>query len=80
MSVVAFPTRVSVAVGRVIMPEFEMVEMTGAVSVLLVRVSVVAFPTRVSVASGRVMTLVPEVERPVILKLLVAGVTEVPAR
>ena len=66
VSVVAFPTRVSVPVGIVIVPEFEMVEMIGAVSVLLVRVSVVAFPTRVSVAFGRVITLVPEVEAPVI--------------
>ena len=31
-----------------------MVEMTGEVSVLLVRVSVVAFPTRVSVLVGKV--------------------------
>lgn len=47
---------------------------------LLVNVSVVAFPTKVSVASGRVITLVPDVEAPVILKLLVPGVPEEPAR
>lgn len=52
----------------------------GVVRVLLVRVSVVALPTNVSVASGRVMTRVPLVEAPVILKLLVPGVPEVPAR
>ena len=80
VSVVALPTRVSGPVGIVIVPEFEMVEMIGAVRVLLVRVSVVAFPTRVSVASGRVMTFVPVAVRPVILKLLVPGVPEVPAR
>ena len=51
-----------------------------AVMVLLVKVSVPAKVANVPVASGRVITLVPDVEAPVILKLLVPGVTEEPAR
>ena len=35
---------------------------------------------RVSETSGRVIVLVPDVEAPVILKLLVPGVAEVPAK
>ena len=40
VSVVARPTSVSVDVGSVSVPVFEMVEIFGAVSVLLVKVSV----------------------------------------
>ena len=40
VSVVALPTSVSVPVGTVIVPEFEIEEMIGVVRVLLVRVSV----------------------------------------
>ena len=39
VSVVALPTKVSVAVGNVTVPVFEIVEITGAVNVLLVNVS-----------------------------------------
>ena len=45
VSAVALPTRVSVVVGRVRAPVFEMVEIMGVVRVLLVKVSVVARPT-----------------------------------
>ena len=38
VSVVSFPTRISVATGRVNIPVFEIVDMTGNVKVLLVRV------------------------------------------
>ncbi len=57
VSVVARPTRVSVAVGNVSVPVLLIAEMIGLVSVLFVNVSVVARPTRVSVALGRVSTL-----------------------
>ena len=53
-SVVALPTSVSVDVGRVSVPVFEMVAMTGRISVLLIRTSVVALPTSVSVDVGKV--------------------------
>jgi hypothetical protein len=45
---------VSVEVGRVKVPVFVIVEMTGLVRVLLVNVSLVARPIRVSVEVGRV--------------------------
>ena len=57
VSVVALPTKVSVDVGKVKVPEFEIVEITGLVKVLFVNVSVVFVPTRVVVASGKDMTL-----------------------
>ena len=38
VSVVALPTKVSVAVGKVIVPVLEIVEIIGAVKVLLVKV------------------------------------------
>lgn len=53
-SVVARPTSVSVLVGRVRVPVFTIVAITGAVRVLFVNVSVVARPTSVSVLVGRV--------------------------
>ena len=56
VSVVALPTNVSVEVGSVRVPVFEIVEMMGDVNVLFVRVSVVALPTNVSVLSGKVKT------------------------
>lgn len=54
VSVVARPTKVSVEVGKVKVPTFEIVEITGLVRVLFVRVSVVALPTKVSVEVGSV--------------------------
>ena len=54
VSVVALPTKVSVEVGKVKVPEFEIVEITGLVKVLFVNVSVVALPTKVSVEVGNV--------------------------
>lgn len=54
LSVVARPTIVSVAVGRVNVPPLMIVAITGAVKVLLVRVSVVVRPTSVSVIVGYV--------------------------
>lgn len=54
VSLVSLATNVLVPVGRVRVPAFDIVEITGAVSVLLVSVSVVFLPTRVSVASGSV--------------------------
>jgi hypothetical protein len=51
---------VSVAVGRVTVPVLVIVEITGAVKVLLVRTSVVALPTKVSLlVAGNVKVLVP---------------------
>ena len=60
VSVVALPTNVSVEVGKVIVPEFVIEDITGAVNVLLVNVSVVALPTNVSVALGKVIVLSAE--------------------
>ena len=54
VSVVALPTKVSVDVGKVKVPEFEIVEIIGVVNVLFVNVSVVALPTKVSVEVGNV--------------------------
>lgn len=54
MSVVARPTKVSVAVGKVNVPVLEIVAMIGVVNVLFVNVSVVARPTKVSVDVGKV--------------------------
>lgn len=54
VSVVSLPTNVVVAVGNVIVPVLDIVEMIGLVKVLLVRVSVVALPTSVSVDVGSV--------------------------
>lgn len=58
---VARPTKVSVEVGSVRVPVLDIVLMTGAVRVLLVRVSVVALPTRVSVEVGNVRVPVFEI-------------------
>ena len=60
VSVVAFPTRVSVDVGRVMGLVLTIVGLliVGLVRVLLVKVSVVARPTKVSVELGRVRGLV----------------------
>jgi len=46
VSVVALPTKVSVDVGRVIVPVLVIVEITGVVKVLLVRVCVPVSETR----------------------------------
>jgi hypothetical protein len=54
VSVVSLATKVLVPVGKVTVPEFDIVEIVGLVSVLFVRVSVVARPTIVSVDVGRV--------------------------
>ncbi len=54
-SVVPVPTSVVVAVGSVSVPPFEIVEIIGKVSVLLVNVSVVSRPTRVAVTVGSVI-------------------------
>lgn len=51
---VSLPINVVVAVGSVIVPVLDIVEMFGDVKVLLVRVSVVALPTNVSVDVGSV--------------------------
>ena len=61
MSVVARPTKVSVEVGSVSVPVFEIVAITGVVNVLFVSVSVVARPTKVSVDVGKVNTPVFEI-------------------
>jgi flagellar motor switch/type III secretory pathway protein FliN len=53
-SVVALPTNVSVEVGRVRVPVFEIVEIMGVVRVLFVSVSVDVLETSVSVKSGNV--------------------------
>ena len=42
------PTKVSVLVGSVIVPEFEMLDMTGEVKVLLVNVSCTSFSSVVT--------------------------------
>ena len=57
VSVVALPTKVSVDVGNVRVPVFEILEIIGDVKVLLVSVSVVSKPTKVVVASGKVTIL-----------------------
>ena len=62
VSVVARPTNVSVLVGRVSVPVFEIEDITGEVSVLLVSVSVVALPTNVSVLVGNVSVPVLTIE------------------
>lgn len=54
VSVVARPTSVSVVVGNVKVPVFDICEMIGNVNVFPVNVSVVARPTRVSVVDGNV--------------------------
>ena len=52
--------KVSVPVGTVIVPLFDIEEITGVVKVLLVKVSVVALPTKVSLlVAGNVNVLVP---------------------
>ena len=61
---------VPVVVGSVRVPVFVIVEITGAVKVLLVRVSVVALPTNVSVLVGKVRV-------PVLLMLEIIGVVKV---
>ena len=61
VSVVARPTKVSVPVGTVIVPELLIDAITGVVKVLLVSVSVVARPTKVSVEVGRVKVPVFEI-------------------
>ncbi len=53
VSVVALPINVSVFVGKVNVPVLTIVDIMGAVNVLLVRVCVVSVPTRVVVASGK---------------------------
>lgn len=60
VSVVSLATRVRVPVGKVIVPELDIVEITGEVSVLLVKVSVVSLPTKVVVAVGNVIVPVFE--------------------
>ena len=60
VSVVSLPTNVSVDVGRVRVPVFEIVDITGEVNVLLVSVSVVSLATNVRVPVGKV--IVPELE------------------
>lgn len=57
VSVVDRPTKVSVEVGKLIVPVLMTDEMMGAVRVLLVKVWVAVRATRVSVASGKVMVL-----------------------
>ena len=66
VSVVVRPTRVSVLVGRVIVPVLEIDDITGEVRVLLVRVSVLAMVAKVPVV-GRV-TFVAPVDVRVVLK------------
>jgi hypothetical protein len=62
VSVVSLPTNVVVAVGSVIVPEFVIVDITGAVSVLFVNVSVVSLPTNVVVAVGNVTVPVFDID------------------
>src|SRR6056300_38069 len=57
VSVVALPTKVSVDVGNVKVPEFEIDEITGVVKVLLVKVSVVSCKTIVPEAFGKLIVL-----------------------
>jgi hypothetical protein len=60
VSVVALPTKVSVAVGRVTVPVLEMLEITGAVKVLLVKVWLpVSVATVESIAIVPVVVIVP---------------------
>jgi len=61
VSVVALPTKVSVEVGNVIVPELLIDEMTGEVKVLLVSVCV---PARVATVES-IPTVVPDTVRPV---------------
>jgi hypothetical protein len=70
VSVVALPIKVSVEVGNVNVPVFEILEIIGVVKVLFVNVSVVALPTKVSVEVGSV--IVPE-----LLILEIIGVVKV---
>ena len=67
MSSVALPTNVSVEVGNVKVPVFEIDEITGVVLFLFVNVSSVALPTNVSVEVGNVKVPVFETDE----KLLV---------
>src|SRR3989338_11328258 len=78
VSVVARPTKVSVAVGSVSVPVFEIVPITGAVKVLFVRVSVVARPTRVSVASGsvRVLAVVKELAKTPVMPVVLPSTSK----
>lgn len=62
VSVVALPTKVSVDVGRLIVPVLLIWFMTGVAKVLLFRVSVVDLPTSVSVEVGSVSVPVFEIE------------------
>src|SRR5210317_516485 len=57
VSVVSLPTNVSVDVGNVNVPEFEIDEIIGLVKVLFVKVSVVSFNTIVPEASGKLIVL-----------------------
>jgi len=60
VSVVALPTKVSVAVGKVTVPVLEMLEITGAVKVLLVKVWLpVSVATVESIAIVPVVVIVP---------------------
>ena len=60
VSVVALPTKVSVAVGTVTVPVLEMLEITGAVKVLLVKVWLpVSVATVESIAIVPVVVIVP---------------------
>ena len=59
---VARPTKVSVEVGNVNVPVFEIDEIIGVVKVLFVSVSVVARPTKVSVEVGNVNVPVFEID------------------
>jgi hypothetical protein len=70
VSVVALPTRVSVATGSVKVPVFDMELIIGVVRVLFVSVSVVALPTSVSVEVGSVRV-------PVFVIELITGVVKV---
>ena len=62
VSTVARPTSVSDVVGRVKVPVFEILVITGKVRVLFVKISAVARPTRVSVDVGRVKVPVFDIE------------------
>src|SRR6056300_1747096 len=57
VSVVSLPTNVSVDVGNVNVPEFEIDEIIGLVKVLFVKVSVVSFNTIVPEAIGKLIVL-----------------------
>lgn len=73
VSVVARPTRVSVDVGSVSVPVFDMVDIIGLVRVFPVRVSVAFLRTRVSLAPVGRVRVPPDTFIAAILGVVIAG-------